>query len=344
MKDLLEQIPFKTDWALMTINDPSRLLILPPNQEQDLTKIMSSRVDTYRNKFQEKLPQLPDNEIEYILDVLFGPFNLDKIRFPKQESGDNTVTNEEKTHSAKVQHMMTNMVLFGGGTNASDEIRNKVIRQLNQYETISTSEFGKKIELGIFLGGVRNEIGIIKALLAGGFKITLPNYEPNLNEKNFMDSQVYKWDVKQGVDLVATKGSDIFLIDAKGTRYFENSITKKPLIGVDGKELIRDKVDIIEKQHYDWNIAQLMQTDGLDTIFAQHPRGKVHKLTIMIPTAHKYLSRVLAPSQSSQSTLRGYSRLNNDLATAIIMGLDNSCMSSLGKAVSNEGGYEYKVA
>lgn len=344
MKDLQEQIPQATLNVLKTIDDPSRLLTIVSAERTPRTS-MNDRVELYRRKFREKYPSLPQDQERYILDVLFGPFNLDEVRFPAQESGDGLASKEQKTHSAKIQHMMTHMVLFGGGANSGEEVRTKVIRQLAQYEAISNSRFGKEVSLGRFLGGVRAEIGVAKALLAGQYEVILPNYQPNSDEKSYEDSQVCKWDVEQGVDLVAVKGADIFLIDAKGTRYFENPATRKAYVGKDGAPIIRDKVELSEKQYYEWDTARLVQTDGLDEIFAQHPQGKVHRMTIRIPTAPEYLSPLsISPQRSSQLTLRGYSRLSNDLITDIIMGLDKSRLSGLGKALSNEGGYEHKVA
>lgn len=344
MKDLTENIPQATKGVLIGIPNPAKLLAVD-TESYDPMKGIQAKIEYYRMTFKEKYPNLSEDQLRYVLNVVFGPFNLGKrILNPRLEGGGG-LSREEKTYSAKAQHMLTHLALFAGSRTADTEIQKKVLAQLAQYQAITKTKFGREIELGNFWSGVKSEVAVCKALIAGGAEVILPNYQPQSDGETFEDSEVCKWDVDRGIDLVAVKNGHIFLIDAKGTAFIKEQGTGKELVGKDGTKMVRDRVDMIEGQHYEWNIQSLRNIDGLQEIFATHPQSTVHRMTIKVPTMDEYMTPVVvADNISPDRSLRAFARLKANLVNDIIIGLDQSSQAKLGKTMYDAGEYGQQVA
>ena len=332
MKDLELTVPKDVEGFVKIMPNPTSLLTIPES-ERNPQRLIDERISHYRNLIRKNYPTLSEERIQLSLDVFFGPFNFEEFdserRYSRNES------REIKTRSASIQHLMTNLALHAGSENCDPEFRKKVAIQLLRYQEIARSKFGTEIQFGIFWKGVMAEIAITKALLAAGCEVSLPNYQPFPGQKSFEESQVCQMDVDRAIDMVAVRGSDIFLIDAKGTRYLEESVTKRVLTDSNGNRLIRDKVEMTERQGYEWNLPSLRGVSGIEDIFREHPYGIVHKMTIIVPTSDEYLPPIsFSPEKPVINSVRSFARLNSTLTTAILMGLDTSQTSPLGQSIS----------
>ncbi len=331
MNDLEQRVPTSVVSIAKIMPNPEALLTIPQS-ERNPQGLMEARIDNLRRQLRDKYKDMPSERVDFVLDVFFGPFNFRE--FDPEKKYSRNEAREIKTRSASIQHLMTHMALHAGSENCDPQFQLKIARQLQKFQEIASSRFGRQIELNKFLKGVMAEIGVVKALLSSGCEVILPDYQP---QKSFEDSQVCQMDVDLGIDLVAVKGADIFLVDAKGTRYFEEPTTKRTRVDANGNPLVRNKVDIIEQQRYEWNLPNLRGVSGVEDVFRQHPNGNVHKLTIKIPTSEEFLPPInLQDGRPVGTALRSYARLNSELTNDIIMGLDRSRLSRLGYPLSTQ--------
>jgi len=341
MNDLEQRVPVGVTNIAKLMPNPEALLTIPQN-ERNPGGLIDVRIENLRRQLREKYKDMSPERINFVLDFFFGPFNFKEFDRDKRYSRDEA--RAIKTRSASIQHLMTHMALHAGSENVDPQFQLKIAKQLEKYQEIATSRFGRDMELNKFLKGVMAEIGVVKALLSSGCEVILPDYQP---QKSFEDSPVCQMDVDRGIDLIAVKGADIFLVDAKGTRYFEEPTTKKTRVDASGNPLVRNTVDIVEQQKYEWNLPSLRGVSGVEEVFRQHPSATVHKLMIKIPTSEEFLPPInLQDGRPVGNSIRSFARLNSELTNDIIMGLDRSRLSRMGLqlSTSNEEAVNAKSA
>jgi len=335
MKDIQEQLPSNTTNVLKMYEDPSRLLAFDPNARN-----VATSVEIGMAKIEEDIkklyPKLSPDERQFAIDAIYGPIAIKLSAFVTEKKNDlaeRSSLNREKTHSARVQHLFTDAVIQASGENADIVQTQKIYRILQMYKRLSSTEFGNKMEMQSFWSGIRAEIGVTKALRSGKFEVYLPDYTPLGWNQDYQQSEVYTWDVDNGIDCVAEKEGHIFLIDVKGR--------KKMTDPESGREVIRNKIDIVLSQPYEVSRASLRRAKGIEEILSKHSDPVLHRMQVVVPTDEDQLGGLMPveTQQQLKSAMRIFGRLKNEHAAGIIMGLDGiiSQSSQYGtKGLNNE--------
>ncbi len=151
--------------------------------------------------------------VELYLDLAFGGLRLTKDTLTRDE----TKNIREKEASARIQHAYAHCIYFASEENADSDFTRTVYELVNAGSRLSRNRILQEYtNLPKILGGIKNELAIIRALKRGGYTILLPDYAQDTTEIPDEDNEVLQWDVKSGVDFIAVKNGKAVLVDAKG--------------------------------------------------------------------------------------------------------------------------------
>lgn len=264
-------------------------LIVQPEKVWDE---ISEKVPEYMGNLKRKFPDLPEAHVEAVGDLFFGP-----LRLTKEELGRIKEDQYVKETSARIQHNLVHSVLYAQNPNASPEFVNVVYTSVAIQESLARARAAKQGEVRSFWNGVKAEIGIARAFLARDYRVFLPDYTQDPLDVEDEENEVLQWDVRCGVDFVAIKDGEFFLIDAKG-RYGEHTYN-----GYGNREKMRDvSVEAARPiSRFPKAMAEFVEP------FHQ---GRVHNLTVFVPTALEYLQRLesgLVTVESKRTALARFS-------------------------------------
>lgn len=308
MKDLQEALPVSTTNILGLHENPARLMQFDPNVRNPAEQL-TVRTQALLAEVKSKFPKLSPDQRQFAIDVVYGPLGLKVDQFSQEKKDDiaeRNGINREKTHSARVQHTFVDAIIHASNPNSDPILAKKIYLQLAKFQQLSATPFGQKMEITSFLNGIRAERGVIDALRAGGYDVYLPDYQPQGWNQDYSESEVYKWDVQNGIDLVARKGDNVFLVDAKGRKKVMDTTT--------GREVIRNNVEVISGQPYEVSRAALRRVDGLEEIFAMCDDPSIYRLKIIVPTEPTDLGPLYKVNDDSQikQALKLFGRLKKE--------------------------------
>ena len=229
-----EQILIPTPSVLTPLNTNHEQAIValaetPSGRPQEVFRSIKKEVDNYSVKiFRELRKQgVDDPDIHAFLDAVFGYLRLnEKILFQRETE---KLTASEKVDSARVSQAMAHYLLYAQSPQASADIAKVMYETALLYEKISRSRFGRMSRIGSLWSGVKSQVGVMNMFINNGFEVHVPNYivtDDVLNDSESSANEVLHWDVRAGVDLIATNRDEgrphIFLIDAKGRSTMNN--------------------------------------------------------------------------------------------------------------------------
>ncbi len=308
MKDLQEALPVSTTDILGLHENPARLMQFDLSARNP-SEQLSAKTQALLAEVKAKFPKLSPDQRQFAVDVVYGPLSLNVDQFSQERKDDiaeRNAVNREKTHSARVQHTFVDAIIHASNPNSDPALAKKIYMQLARFQQLSTTAFGQKMEIPSFLNGIRAERGVVDALRVGGYEVYLPDYQPQGWDEDYSQSEVYKWDVQNGIDLVARKGNSVFLIDAKGR--------KKVMDPATGREMIRNRVEVVSGQPYEISRAGLRHVDGLEEIFAMCDDPSIYRLKIIVPTEPTELGPLYKVNDEGQvkQALKLFGRLKKE--------------------------------
>jgi len=236
---------------------------------------LAANIPVYSAELKRKFPGIPEEVIESVVDVTFGP-----IRLP--EGSSSTEVNPEAYRfletSAKMQHAYAHHVVAAGRPDADPEYAKALFPRVAIIDYLARRPALRERELSQFWNGVKAEAAVIKALEKAGFNVELPDYtqaeyDSSGNDVPDAKRQVLQWDVLSGIDMVATKEEKVLFVDAKGRLNLPNGRTRE------------DTEVFIER-------AKRFPADLSRRFMKQVRNGNVRHATIVVPTHYNYLSGI----------------------------------------------------
>ncbi|MBI5044576.1 MAG: hypothetical protein HZC02_01490 [Candidatus Levybacteria bacterium] len=156
--------------------------------------------------------KVPEHVCDRYGDLLGGPFRLDFDTF-----SDRVKPGElGKEASARIQHNLAHNLFYGATEGADPAFSDNMYKILKMHHDLfERSQVAYSSSLHNFWSGVKSELAVAKVLTENGYTVILPNYAEEPNDFG-MTQEVLDWDVRSGVDLVAAKHGQVYLLDVKG--------------------------------------------------------------------------------------------------------------------------------
>lgn len=271
---------------------------------------LSSRSSEYAAVIKSMNPDIEDQTIESVIDFVLGP-----IRVPNQPEDKKSEEGQYfREISARIQHNYVDQIFQASQPDADPVFAERVYRSVALLETLRKSRLPRLREIGLFIGGVRAERAVIRALLGDGYTVTIPNYnqpeyDKHDNPVETLQKEVLQWDVLNGVDFVARKGDVMLFIDTKGKKYNPDNSIRSHVTVREGRLKIP------------WPFQHIPQfqkmTEGAK-IFAS--------ASIVIPTSYDFLSGL-------PSTHRENPNKTAVLANYAVSGFESEITSSLQRMI-----------
>jgi hypothetical protein len=172
-----------------------------------------------------QFPKFPEARVEAMIDWVFGYTRLsDKTLLTSEGAKENIA---QKDLSARIQHGLAHQILHASES-TDDEYTGTVYTAVRNLHTL-TGHFGRggDSNIGLFWHGLRNEVGVIRALQDHDYRVFLPDYAQDTAEIDDRDNEVLQLDVLGGIDFIAVSpNAQMFLIDAKG-KFAEEAIVRE---------------------------------------------------------------------------------------------------------------------
>lgn len=244
-------------------------------------------------RLKTKYPNVEESQIESVANLLFGPFRVDR-----RAMVDNVASTEARVERAKIQHNLVHGIFYAGSKDAGPAYSDSMYSIVSVMEKLADSTPGELNGLRAYWSGVRNELAIVKALIKDGYSVELPNYNQGDNTQA-EQNEVLNWDVKNGIDIVASKpGEELLLIDAKGRNKYKTGYIRT-LVHVNESSLGNVPNDIGERYK---------------KLFEE---GRVKRLEVIIPADKQFLSglKPLSDKVKSRNALADFatSRFESDI-------------------------------
>lgn len=221
-----------------------------------------------------------DDEIEGHLDGIFGPLRLSEryLLRPKNE-GHYKLSEDELELSARVQQTAAHYLFYASSPDAKPESAQLMYHVYKTMGQIAQKNFGASTEFNRVWSGIKSQARVMKIMNELGFDISQPDYKIQLDEKNLHSpkNEIYWWDLKSGVDFIAVKDGQAYLVDAKGQRYYSEGAT----IYATGYKGLRDISSVTVRPQNFANLCHSLQNfirkQGLDT-------STIQSCTIVVPS------------------------------------------------------------
>jgi len=241
---------------------------------------LAASIPRYSTELKNKFRNIPEEVLESVVDITFGPARLPEVDMPEDLTEEPT---EEMYRfletSAKMQHAYTHHIISAGRQGADPAYAQALFPRVAIMDYLVRRPAMKERSLGRFWNGVKAEIAVIRALEKAGYDaIELPNYTQSEydNSGNLVPverRQVRQWDVKCGIDMVARKDGKVLFVDAKGRLSLPNGKMR-----TDAQTFVS---------------AQTKFPPDLSRRFMREVRnGDTKHATIVIPTHAHYLSGI----------------------------------------------------
>ncbi len=243
----------------------------------DAVTEIAKNADKYAALLKKKHPDVPEEDIETVIDVTFGPMRM-APNAPEVQNGNKEELYKYIETSARIQHAYSHMILEASRPDGDKAFAESVFGRVAFMDYLSKSPLGESRGYRQFWNGVKTEVAVIKALTKQGYRVTIPDYDQSdYDEQGNLipqaEKQVFQWDIKCGIDMIAEKDGTVLFVDAKG-----QNKTKE---GMD-----RVIPDIT------WKIPSRIPST-LQTDYSPQLKGNwVKQMTIILPTSKYYLSGV----------------------------------------------------
>lgn len=248
-------------------------------------------IDKVMLSVKKKYPSAAEYNLELIGDLFFAPFRLDLSTLESTDRPD------QKELSARIQHNLAHNIFYSSLGKAENDYVERVYDSVATFENIIN---GRNVpnadKIKQFWNGVKSQVAVMRVLHDNGYRLTLPDYTQEPDE-NGMVQQVYEWDVRNGVDLIAERGGHVALIDAKGQKNLPKEQTGGGVIERSSVDFVVRSPDLLVN---DAQFARLPESMR-ETIEAFEPVS-VKRARIIVPTSTKYLAPL---KQSSNVGGRG---------------------------------------
>ena len=249
---------------------------------------LAGNIPKYSKELQLKYPQIPQSVLDSVMNITFGP-----VRIP-EGVGDFAEGKESeplREASAKMQHAYAHHIIAAGRSGTDPAYANAVFPRIALMEYLARRPALKERQLSQFWSGVKSEVAVIKALERAGYKIEIPDYVQETTAGRA--GQVLEWDVRNGIDMIASKNGNTLLVDSKGRVFLPNGN-------------IRTDVEVFVEPQRNF------PPDLSRRLYRDVARGSVKHATIIVPSHHHYLSGI----SSTDFSLGDKSLALRDFATS----------------------------
>lgn len=240
-------------------------------------KDLVTEIPDFTEKTKAKNPDIDPNIIDNMVAVTFGPLGLPVKQPDPEKPGEREAFYRHIRTSAAMQHSLAHTIFYASQLEADPQMAEKVFKRVSFMDFIARSELGRSRGYEPWWNGVKSEVAVIRALKKNGFDVELPDYSNITGNIDPQQDQLMQWDIKKGVDMVATRGTGrerlALFVDSKGTFKIQ-----------DGNERLIPEIS--------WGTPDRIPADLALEFASELAARRAKALTIILPTRKYDLSGV----------------------------------------------------